>query len=1073
MKLKRTASLLLAVLLVICSVPMTALAAAEVTDIDGVPTVFLSNFGKINFNGKANTTFKKINEAVDALGKDGGKIFMAGTVNLAEFSDPAGRNTIDIEGTGTLASGNILDLSSHTEFYLGGNMNLDFLHLRTKPENFIYTNGNIFSLSDRTDTPNSASVAVGKSEKVGGIISLVAGTFDTVASGAALGGTVNGDPKVRIDGGAYTKLVNGNIDGTTNGNTAVSIYGGNINTLYAGPLAGTVNGNVVTEIHSATVKNAIIGAQKGATVNGNLIFALYTDDVESVTFGEGVVSGKKIVIATSAAAAKIPAGADYVIEVTDGKITASFDGNTLKGFDVRDAYGLAAKSITVNGAEISPDTNGLFAIPAGTSKVEITPATTLSLNKNANYVAGYEDGTFRPQNNMTKAEAVVLLTRLLADESFIKGNFTSSFNDVEKGSWYESYIGFFESLDLLKLISLRGNTEFAPTKNITRAEFAQLIYEVTSLFENGGHLKLGYVPDLDFEDKLYTAASSAIANGIVTGYEDGTFRPDNNVTRAEVVTMINRLLGRTPTNTAGEVTFADTGDHWANGQILAACNPEGTSWTATERPAEYTVSGTSAKEYVTSLYDQSKVLSAQKILDGIDKISQQMKKDVLETPNTADIYGDKMTGPVFYISEKNGDDSNDGKTPETAWKTPAATSKTPFPKKNTTYLFERGGVYRGNITVSVAGMILGSYGTGEKPVLMQSKKNYADPALWEKTEWENVWKCTDTLVNVGVIAFDHDVFDHTDGTYNEIFGYNKTYNHDGFTGPADLKSDLEFYSVERSKPADLAENVLYLYSEKNPGERFTSIEIGENKAIVSGTGDDVIIDNISFKFTGGHGMGGAGGCKNRTVTNCVFSWLGGSVLDGTTLYGNAVEIYGSCDGYFVENNWMYQIFDTGVTHQFNDVAACIHQNVRYYENLIEYCYWGIEFYNKRGGNVPDSRKHTKDVHIAYNVLNESGYGWGSKVRDRDGYAYCGTSMAANYDELTEYNIINKCSGWLILLDSTSTEVHSRNFYIQTKGHYIGNIKSIYNVVCDNSAAGYIGKGLGAKEPVVIVLEPEE
>src|SRR5699024_3760103 len=115
--------------------------------------------------------------------------------------------------------------------------------------------------------------------------------------------------------------------------------------------------------------------------------------------------------------------------------------------------------------------------------------------------------------------------------------------------------------------------------NITRGEFTQLIYEIATIGSEEMSVKLTSVKDVDAKNPYMAAINYAMSSGIVVGYEDGTFRPDNKITRAEVVTMVNRFLGRVPTGQAGENSFSDISEHWAASQILASCNPEGTSWT--------------------------------------------------------------------------------------------------------------------------------------------------------------------------------------------------------------------------------------------------------------------------------------------------------------------------------------------------------------------------------------------------------------------------------------------------------------------------------------------------------------
>lgn len=1106
---KRFLAVLLAIVIATCIFPFTASAAdPEILNIDGERIALVSSFGKMTYEGKSYVTYRNFNDALNALGKEGGKIIFAGTAQLGAFEDIEGRGDITVQGIGTKSQGNLLDFTGTeeapvSEVNLKGNIILDFVNIRMDEGAFLLTNGYSFETYNDFDTyhtekyvagssniieyPNPPSIAPGQTDGTLGTVVLSSGTYTTVAAGSVNGHNVNGDTFVTVDGGNISNVVAGNIGaGTMNGDANLTVSGGNITKLVAGSSGGTINGNVITEINGGEISEAIIGAEAGAVINGSIVVALNGGNFASdIGTGSGQITGKKIVITGEDTVANIADGAaDYVIKISGGLCEPQFNGAEVTGFLFTDNYGIPAKTITLNGAETTSE-NGIYQITEGTSSISLKTDVTVAINKNANYVAGYDDGTFLPQNNMTKAEAITLLSRLVIDENIIKGNVTSTFKDVEPGSWYESYIGFFQKLGFLDLVADRTGTRISPNENITRGEFTQLIYEIATIGSEETSVKLTSVKDVDAKNPYRAAIHYAMSSGIVVGYEDGTFRPDNNITRAEVVTMVNRFLGRVPTGQAGENSFSDISEHWAASQILAACNPEGTSWTYQESATEYVLSGTSAKDYTVGLYEQSATLSAEAIRNGIDTISEQMKKDILNTPNTADIYGDRMTGDTYYVSEKNGDDSNDGKSPETAVKTIAGLyQKIRFPRAGTAVLFERGGIYRGQISAQT-GLVFGSYGEGSKPLLMQSKRNYADESLWVETEWPNVWKCTEKLNNVGVIGFDHDLFDYSDASYSELYGEIMNTDLFGFSGVQDLNKDLQFYSVlsnDKSNSDSVKEGDLYVYSTGgNPGARFSSIEIGENVAIFSGPGDDVVIDNLAFKFTGGHGMGGAGGCKNRTVTNCVYSWLGGSVLaidfrgSGSPVnYGNAVEIYGSCNGYHVENNWMYQIYDTGVTHQFSDGTACTQEGVRYYGNLIEYCHWGIEFYNSPGDgsvSVDPSRKYTRDVISAYNVIRNTGYGWGSITRYRTtgSFAYCGSSLSLNEDEHTIYNIFDRGAGYLVYLPSNSNEEDDKNIYVQTVGNRLGLLKGVYRD-CDYNAAEYIKEDLGDKNAVVIVIE---
>ncbi len=158
------------------------------------------------------------------------------------------------------------------------------------------------------------------------------------------------------------------------------------------------------------------------------------------------------------------------------------------------------------------------------------------------YVIGYPEGDVRPQNNITRAEAVTILFRLLKDD-VRNANVTdvNVFADVNEGDWYNKAVS---TLAALEIVNGRTETEFMPNEYITRAEFATIFarfcefsYTVTDEFKDiDGHWAENYV-------------NEAAAYGWIAGYEDNTFRPDNRITRAEAMTLINRVLKRNPENT--------------------------------------------------------------------------------------------------------------------------------------------------------------------------------------------------------------------------------------------------------------------------------------------------------------------------------------------------------------------------------------------------------------------------------------------------------------------------------------------------------------------------------------------
>ncbi|MBQ8508922.1 MAG: right-handed parallel beta-helix repeat-containing protein [Clostridia bacterium] len=447
--------------------------------------------------------------------------------------------------------------------------------------------------------------------------------------------------------------------------------------------------------------------------------------------------------------------------------------------------------------------------------------------------------------------------------------------------------------------------------------------------------------------------------------------------------------------------------------------------------------------------------------EALDTKAEAMKQAVL---NTESEYTVGAGGKIYYFSE-DGDDSNDGLSEETPLKSIDKLNLLIL-KKGDVVLFKRGDMFRGNITAKT-GVTYSAYGEGAKPIINASKRNYADPSLWKQTEYENVWVCTEKLVNVGIVALDHS---GELGKYDELVGTRMVAGRDDFNGAADMNEDLQVWG-------DWENDRLYFCStEGNPGERFESIEIGERKNAISVSVTDVTIDNLHVTLTGAHGVG-AGSTKNLTVRNCIFNWLGGSILLGhgggnITGYGNAVEVYGSVDGYTVYNNWIYQIYDTGITHQFSSTPSKTVNNmndVEYYDNLIEYCFWSLEYYNVR---PEGTERKTTNVSIHDNFCRLGGYGWGCRTRETSAPMCAmnssGEDVADNY--LTN-NIFDRCLGLLIRVGKEGTMNFSGNTYIQPYGVKFAYLwGTTYNF--DSTARDTLAK-VGETNPTLVYVMEEE
>ena len=155
------------------------------------------------------------------------------------------------------------------------------------------------------------------------------------------------------------------------------------------------------------------------------------------------------------------------------------------------------------------------------------------------YVVGYSDGTVRPNANISRAEVATIFFRLLKEE-VRDGNLTTenTFADVTDGQWHNKAISTMAKLGIVKG---RRADSFDPDASITRAEFAAICARFnTKPVENSGSFSdiSGHWAENEIE--------RAAAFGWISGYPDGTFRPDARITRAEAMTMINRVLCRMP-----------------------------------------------------------------------------------------------------------------------------------------------------------------------------------------------------------------------------------------------------------------------------------------------------------------------------------------------------------------------------------------------------------------------------------------------------------------------------------------------------------------------------------------------
>ena len=273
-----------------------------------------------------------------------------------------------------------------------------------------------------------------------------------------------------------------------------------------------------------------------------------------------------------------------ITEALEGQKLVKGTANTDDEITVYDANGKKISTTYVNSAGVFTAYLNRALIAGETIKIEardkdknITKIE-YKVTKNAveevkaiAYIKGYPDGTFKPQANVTRAEAAQMFATLLNGGTNFGTSQATKFSDASD-DWYSKAINYVVGKGL---ISGYPNGTFKPNESITRAEFAQMI---------SGYIKNEKAGSSDFQDVKDHWAKDAIdklyGNKNVTGYPDGSFKPNAKITRAEAVTILNSVFNRNTNknslnnvNTSSLNKFSDVSEgFWAYYNILDAAN---------------------------------------------------------------------------------------------------------------------------------------------------------------------------------------------------------------------------------------------------------------------------------------------------------------------------------------------------------------------------------------------------------------------------------------------------------------------------------------------------------------------
>ena len=219
---------------------------------------------------------------------------------------------------------------------------------------------------------------------------------------------------------------------------------------------------------------------------------------------------------------------------------------------------------------------------------------TLNTEDHYSYIIGYSDGTLQPDGTITRGEVATIFFRLLTDDSREEWwSQVNDYSDCNSDLWCNNAISTLSNMGIIDGFS---DGTFRPYAKITRAQFAKI---AVGFFETTREDYQGYFTDVDI-DAWYTEYVEAAARvGLIEGFNDGTFRPNTNITRAQACVIVNRALGRAPDEDRlldedEMITWPDNNpDDWFYADMQEATNSHDYTWT--------TVSGDKVENWTDKL----------------------------------------------------------------------------------------------------------------------------------------------------------------------------------------------------------------------------------------------------------------------------------------------------------------------------------------------------------------------------------------------------------------------------------------------------------------------------------------
>ena len=725
------------------------------------------------------------------------------------------------------------------------------------------------------------------------------------------------------------------------------------------------------------------------------------------------------------------------------------------------------------------------------------------------FVNGYEDGTFRPQNSITRAEAAVMLAKANGVASFDADDRESSYSDIASSDfdWCRPYIGYLEDLGAIKT---SDGENFNPSALITESEFFAMIV------------------------KLKAGRTDTASVGKYPFYSN-----DKPITRAKAVNLIYSVLKDTSDirDSSAKLSFNDvTKDQWYWSDIVRASNTMISYKTGSGDGGVITELGkvNQNEEKHHGVTDEL-IAEGDSYLEDLDNLTARRIEEIRSTES---VYSVKKGGKTVYVSTSSGTASG-GKSetnPKRISNLNEVNNIALAP--GDVLLFKRGDTFRGKFT-AMPGVTYSAFGEGEKPVLTRSPENGTGSSKWildySDDSGKKIWKYYDeSYVDVGGINL-FDSYENNSVAYKEIPsafnkkfwvrgfkpGENKSYP-DGkeFDYIEQLDNDLEFFhkadsvltaythrisGLNYAPDLNNATGPLYLRCDKgNPGALYSKIEFNLRiNCIGVGNANNVTVDNLCILYFGSHGIG-AGNVNNLKVTNCEIGWGGGAIQNyqqsanysnpgSVVRFGNGIEIYGGCDNYTIDNCYVYQIYDAGITHQVSGHSDgnFLMQNVFYSNNVLTDCIYNIEYFLTKNTTLnadeelPEYERIMNNVYFVGNICRRAGYGWG--VQRPDGNVPSnirgwGThNLTNNY--VIENNIFDRSVDFKLSTNDFVTSTGSafetalpflkNNIFVQVPGRDLLGYGTVAHYACDKNSEKTLASFGGVGNKVYFVTDDQE